>query len=100
MIHKSCIGVIGNGCVVHSGQIIEEIDHLHERGLNLAGRLFISNRAHIVFDFHQMCDGLHEAEKSKKQQNIGTTKKVCRTQTFFFLLGHDTSLNAHNRLAA
>ncbi|OQR77799.1 adenylosuccinate synthetase-like [Tropilaelaps mercedesae] len=75
MIHKSCIGVIGNGCVVHPGQIIEEINNLHANGLNLTGRLFISNRAHIVFDFHQQCDGLHEAEKSKRHQKLGTTKK-------------------------
>ncbi|XP_003745529.1 adenylosuccinate synthetase [Galendromus occidentalis] len=75
MIHPKCIGVIGNGCVVHPGQLIDEIRSLEESGLSLIDRLFVSNRAHLVFDFHQQCDGLHEAEKSKKQQNLGTTKK-------------------------
>jgi len=36
-------------------------------------RLVISDRAHIVFDFHQQVDGLQELEKGT--QSLGTTKK-------------------------
>lgn len=36
-------------------------------------RLIISDRAHLVFDFHQLVDGMHEAEKGGK--SLGTTKK-------------------------
>lgn len=36
-------------------------------------RLIISDRAHLVFDFHQQVDGLQEAEKGGK--SLGTTKK-------------------------
>lgn len=36
-------------------------------------RLIISDRAHLVFDFHQEVDGLQEAEKGGK--SLGTTKK-------------------------
>lgn len=42
-------------------------------GLNCDGRLFVSDRAHIVFDFHQIVDGLKEAELGGS--SIGTTKK-------------------------
>lgn len=31
-------------------------------GLNCTNRLFISDRAHLVFDFHQIVDGLKEVE--------------------------------------
>lgn len=36
-------------------------------------RLIVSDRAHLVFDFHQAVDGLQEAEKGGK--SLGTTKK-------------------------
>lgn len=42
-------------------------------GLNCDGRLFLSDRAHLVFDFHQIVDGLKEVELGGK--SIGTTKK-------------------------
>ncbi|XP_048523399.1 adenylosuccinate synthetase isoform X2 [Dendroctonus ponderosae] len=38
-------------------------------------RLIISDRAHLVFDFHQAVDGLQEQEKNQKGQGLGTTKK-------------------------
>lgn len=42
-------------------------------GLNCDGRLFVSDRAHLVFDFHQIVDGLKEVELGGS--SIGTTKK-------------------------
>ena len=42
-------------------------------GLDCTGRLFISDRAHLVFDFHQIVDGLKEVELGGS--SIGTTKK-------------------------
>uniref|UniRef100_A0AAZ3SMI5 Adenylosuccinate synthetase n=1 Tax=Oncorhynchus tshawytscha TaxID=74940 RepID=A0AAZ3SMI5_ONCTS len=39
-------------------------------------RLIISDRAHIVFDFHQAVDGLQEVQRQAQDGiNIGTTKK-------------------------
>lgn len=38
-------------------------------------RLIISDRAHLVFDFHQQVDGLQEAEKANSGKSLGTTKK-------------------------
>lgn len=42
-------------------------------GLNCDGRLLLSDRAHLVFDFHQIVDGLKEAELGGS--SLGTTKK-------------------------
>ena len=36
-------------------------------------RLFVSDRAHIVFNFHQICDGLNELNSGDLK--IGTTKR-------------------------
>lgn len=36
-------------------------------------RIFVSDRAHIVFDLHQLVDGLEEVELGGK--SIGTTRK-------------------------
>uniref|UniRef100_A0A3B3CGV0 Adenylosuccinate synthetase n=1 Tax=Oryzias melastigma TaxID=30732 RepID=A0A3B3CGV0_ORYME len=39
-------------------------------------RLIVSDRAHLVFDFHQVVDGLQETERQAQEgKNIGTTKK-------------------------
>ena len=40
---------------------------------DVRSRIFISDRAHIVFDLHQLVDGLEEVELGGK--SIGTTKK-------------------------
>lgn len=47
--------------VIHSFTII----------LSLLGRLFLSDRAHIVLNLHQMIDGLQEGERASAK--IGTT---------------------------
>ncbi|XP_055949535.1 adenylosuccinate synthetase-like [Argiope bruennichi] len=74
VVHKKCISLIGNGVVINLPQFFEELKKNEDKGLaDLEGRVFISDRAHIVFDFHQTVDGLQELEKGNK--SIGTTKK-------------------------
>lgn len=74
VVNKNCISVIGNGVVINIPQFFEEVKKNEGKGLaSCEGRVFISNRAHIVFNFHQTVDGLQEQEKGKK--SIGTTKK-------------------------
>ncbi|XP_011160549.1 adenylosuccinate synthetase isoform X2 [Solenopsis invicta] len=74
IINPRCKSVIGNGVVVHLPGLFEELEKNEAKGLkDWEDRLIISNRAHIVFDFHQQVDGLMELEKGK--QSLGTTKK-------------------------
>jgi len=79
IINDAAMSVIGNGVVVHLAQLFEEIEKNEAKGLtNWQKRLLISDRAHIVFDFHQSVDGLQEAERSQANsgtQTLGTTKK-------------------------
>ncbi|VDB89651.1 unnamed protein product [Peniophora sp. CBMAI 1063] len=73
LVNRSTAGLIGAGVVVHIPSFFEELDQLEAQGLDCTGRLFVSDRAHIVFDFHQIVDGLKEVELGAK--SIGTTKR-------------------------
>jgi adenylosuccinate synthase len=64
-------GLIGNGVVVDPLQLVEEIDGLEAAGFRLAGRLFVSARAHVVLPYHKELDLLAEAERGGAK--IGTT---------------------------
>jgi len=72
VLHPQTKNVIGNGCVVHLPTLIEELNELEEIGVKLSDRLFISDRATLLFDFHKELDGLAESRAKKK---IGTTKR-------------------------
>ena len=62
LINPDCVNVVGSGCVVHVPSLFAELDELQRRGLSADGRLFVSDRAHVVFDVHQLVDGLEEVE--------------------------------------
>ena len=63
--------VIGNGVVVDPEILTGEIEGLSGRGISLDGRLFISENAHVVLDYHKMEDQLRENSLGKNK--IGTT---------------------------
>lgn len=66
----------GNGVVIHLPGLFDELQKNEKKGLkNWQERLLISDRAHLVFDFHQQVDGLLEQENSEKGRGLGTTKK-------------------------
>ncbi|KAI9162063.1 hypothetical protein LWI28_023408 [Acer negundo] len=73
ILNEGTICIIGNGVVVHLPGMFNEIDGLEANGVNCKGRILVSDRAHLLFDFHQEVDGLREAELAKSF--IGTTKR-------------------------
>lgn len=73
MLNEKCICLIGNGVVLHIGTMMEEVELLEESGINTAGRLFISDRTHLVFEYHKIIDGLQE--EMKGDNKVGTTKR-------------------------
>lgn len=73
ILHRKTQCVIGNGVVIHVPSLIEELDTLIEQGLDISNRFFISDRAHMVFNFHQELDGYKETKLGRNK--IGTTKK-------------------------
>ncbi|KAF3049208.1 hypothetical protein E8E11_003571 [Didymella keratinophila] len=73
LVNPSCINVVGSGCVVHVPSFFKELEALDKHGLDTTDRIYISDRAHVVFDVHQLVDGLEEVELGGG--NIGTTRK-------------------------
>lgn len=66
--------VIGNGVVVDPLSIYEEIKLLERRKISVAGRLFISEQAHLIFPYHKILDASREDSRGKSPK-IGTTRK-------------------------
>jgi adenylosuccinate synthase len=65
------ICVIGNGVVVDCAELLREIENLEERGVSVRGRLFLSDRAHVIMPWHRLIDELDE--KLRGEGAIGTT---------------------------
>jgi adenylosuccinate synthase len=64
--------VLGNGCVIDPEVLIEELDGLEERGLDLSG-LRISGNAHLIMPWHRIIDADSELMLGRLQ--IGTTRR-------------------------
>lgn len=75
LVNPKCLNLVGSGVVIHVPSFFEELENLEKKGLQGRDRLFISSRAHLVFDFHQRTDKLKEAELSENKKSIGTTGK-------------------------
>src|SRR6187549_741208 len=52
--------VMAQGMVIDPQVLLTEIDMLEARGLRTAGRLFLSDRAHVILPYHIAVDGLRE----------------------------------------
>jgi len=66
--------IIGNGLVVNPLALLDEIAEVEAGGKSVAGRLFVSDRAHIVFPYHGALDAAHE-DSLPDDEKIGTTKR-------------------------
>lgn len=69
---KKC--VIGNGVVVDPIDLVEEIEGLQALGVEVAGRLFVSCRAHVVLPHHKALDADRE-ERATSGPKLGTTRR-------------------------
>jgi len=73
-LHPHTTVVIGSGLVLHLPTLLEEIRLLKEADIDVLPRLFISEEAHIVFEFHKAIDVALEEERRKREgKGIGTT---------------------------
>lgn len=73
ILYEENICIIGNGCVIDIYTLLKELENLDKAGINVENRLFISDRAHVVFEFHKEIDGIQEDSKGDKK--VGTTKR-------------------------
>ena len=70
-IRPDSICVIANGVVLDPIVLIDGIGKLGEKNISLDGRLFISENAHVVLDYHKKEDQLREESLGKNK--LGTT---------------------------
>jgi len=68
ILHQKVTCIIGNGVVLEPENLFSELDQLGARGIDTTGRLFVSDRAHLVLPYHKLLDAA-----SEKSQNLGTT---------------------------
>ena len=65
--------VIGPGVVIDPAALVAEIDNLAKAGVDVTGRLHVSNRAHVIFPYHRQLD--RAAESARGAHKIGTTSR-------------------------
>ncbi len=65
--------VIGPGAVVDPAALVAELENLKRSGVEVRGRLFLSNRAHLIFPYHREMD--KAAETARGEAKIGTTSR-------------------------
>ncbi|RPJ54496.1 MAG: adenylosuccinate synthase, partial [Acidobacteria bacterium] len=66
------ICVIGNGVVLDPAAFAEEVRTLTSAGIDVTGRLFVSNRAHLIMPYHR---AVEKAEENTLKEKIGTTSR-------------------------
>jgi len=65
--------VIGSGVVVDPLALVAELDTLAKAGIDVTGRLHLSNRAHLIFPYHRQME--KAAEAARGAWKIGTTSR-------------------------
>ncbi len=68
IMHAGVRCAIGNGVVLDPETLFTEIDELVADGIDVEGRLYVSERAHLVLPYHKLVDRASSASKE-----IGTT---------------------------
>ena len=73
ILHPGVRCVIGNGAVVDPAALFDEIETLAAQGIDVEGRLLVSDRAHVILPYHRDFEALSEARRG--DQRIGTTSR-------------------------
>ncbi len=73
IFRKDIINVIGNGLVVDPASLMEEMQGLADRNIDISN-IQLSSKAHLVLPYHNLMDGLNETNRVENEK-IGTTKR-------------------------
>jgi adenylosuccinate synthase len=73
ILHPGVTCVIGNGVVIDPQALFAEVDELQKNGVEVDGRLLISDKAHLILPYHRDLDLLSEARRGERK--IGTTSR-------------------------
>src|SRR5471032_3195037 len=73
ILHPGVTCVIGNGVVIDPQALFAEIDELTKNGIDVADRILVSDKAHLILPYHRDLDLLSEARRGERK--IGTTSR-------------------------
>jgi adenylosuccinate synthase len=73
VLHPNVSCVIANGVAVNPIALLDEIDALAKRNVDVNGRLILSDRAHVILSYHFEEERL--AEECAAENAIGTTRR-------------------------
>jgi adenylosuccinate synthase len=73
IVREGVICTIGNGVVVNPEVLVEEVEALEERGLDVRDRLKVDGRAHLIMPYHIALDSHREIALGDAR--IGTTNR-------------------------
>jgi adenylosuccinate synthase len=73
ILHPGKLCIIGNGVVIDPIALKKEMAELEAAGIACKGRLFISNRAHVILEYHRLVEKGDEDRRG--QEKIGTTNR-------------------------
>jgi adenylosuccinate synthase len=73
ILHPQKICAIGNGVVIDLVALQKEVQELEAAGVDCRGRLWVSNRAHLILDYHRALEC--KDEESRGEKRIGTTNR-------------------------
>jgi len=74
IVRKDKISVIGNGVVIDPWALLDEIEEIRGKGVNVdVANLIISESANLILPFHKEMDEIREDAAGKKK--IGTTRR-------------------------
>lgn len=71
IMHPNTTCIIGNGVVLDPIAFREEVKLLEKEGIQVDGRLFISQNAHLIMPYHKLID--KASEEKQGTDKIGTT---------------------------
>src|SRR5213079_207997 len=73
ILHRGITCVIGDGVVIDPHALFAEIDELAANGIEVADRIVVSDKAHLILPYHKDLDLLAEARRGERK--IGTTSR-------------------------
>src|SRR4030095_960221 len=73
IFHDGVVCVVGAGVVLDPQAFLQECDALEQVGVVTKGRLFVSNRCHLILPYHRALEAAFE--KQLGDQRIGTTAR-------------------------
>jgi len=73
IFHDGVKCIVGGGVVLDPVAFFEEVDGIIAAGIEVSGRLFVSNRCHLILPYHRALEAT--AEQQLGDRKLGTTSR-------------------------